>query len=85
MIGYLFQALLLLAVIYGCHAFWKHICTPTILTQNIVSGEQLKRLHETLDELKNTPPDQQPSDDNISLSQMEKDLEHFMKQDLHLS
>ena len=86
MLGYLFQALLLLAVIYGCHAFWKHICKPSTRIQSFVSDEQLKRLHETLDELKegqvhttNTVPD-----DNISLSQMEKDLENFMKQDMVL-
>jgi hypothetical protein len=87
MITYLFQALLLLAVVYGCHSVWKQICKPSTRIQNIVSDEQLKRLHETLDELKKEQDcdTEQPDNTTISLTQMEKDLEHFMKEDMRLS
>lgn len=100
MFNFFFQALLFFAIIYGCHALWKYLHVPS-MTKPLqqMESEDLKRLCDSIDEMKTqliqpsttTDPIVDPihnTDDNDAVdaqSKMEKDLEEFMRSQIHCS
>lgn len=89
MFKFFFQALVFFAIIYGCHALWKHLHVPHMNKPLYnMENEDLKRLCESIDEMKTQlvqPSADTNNNDSNMQHKMEKDLEEFIRSQIHCS